>query len=156
MMSDDNAMACGICARVLERLTTTDGKTMYQHSAYSTSKGEADHIPVPVEITDIMTKFVCDFCSEELNDNAWTIPCERYMVPVQALGSPTIWNEGDWAACEACATLVGSKEWASLKERMSIAMNATDKNGKFLVGVYVDAFVKHMTGAPRKGYCDAN
>ena len=103
---DPQSMACAVCGLILHRRTeTTCGRTTETWLHYE----DADHLTVPVLAADIRANFRCDFC---MADHArWTLPVERYEV------APGNMNDGDWAACDACAALLRISNWDMLTTR---------------------------------------
>lgn len=64
---------------------------------------------------------MCDFC---LDENArWALPVEDYTA------GPGGENVGDWAACDACASLLRANDWEKLTARAVAAMEARHPGG---------------------------
>lgn len=108
---------CGICFRVLNRTGSA-----YQHPIDPVLRIAHQPEPVPV---DGRVKILCDFCAAETPQvEAWTVPVERFAILVDPY--QTAWSDPAYAACGACAELIGANRWALLLRR---AINNLERRG---------------------------
>ena len=102
--SPSEVHVCLTCRRVLD----LDEVTGYQHTMQD---ADADHEAQPVpysEMFDVLGR--CDFCNVDHPD--FVLPARDFMV------APGHVNQGDWAACMACADLIGKDQWTALARRV--------------------------------------
>jgi hypothetical protein len=57
----------------------------------------------------------CDFCSMELTDNHKRYPASDFVH--REVNGVQLASGGDWCACDVCAFLIDTEEWANLLTR---------------------------------------
>ncbi|SDC25298.1 hypothetical protein [Actinokineospora iranica] len=104
-MTTPPVIICRTCDTALDRHTDDQGAS-YQHTL---AAGPVDHDPVPVQAPpDWRGK--CDFC---LDTAEFVVPARDFTVP----GLDRYMSLGNWAACSACALLIGANRWTNLINR---------------------------------------
>lgn len=103
-MHDPGRRVCAVCSRVLDEV---EGKG-WRHPL--TGGEPADHPAVPVLDTEVPARGLCDFCSAD--GTAWVLPV-RDFATVPGVSA----SRGDWAACDACASLIRRGKWNELLDR---------------------------------------
>jgi hypothetical protein len=150
-MNEPQIMVCQKCGRVLdfyESLSESEPSS-YRHTYQDQAR--ADHEPVPIPATNTNVKARCDFCNDDIlsPDQVWTVPVKTFEMPVEPhmrrLFPPQI-SEGDWAACQICAELIGTEQWDDLATRAS---HDDPVNRKILLPLY-RALRENITGKPFK------
>lgn len=107
-----------------------------------------DHPAVPVEDTEVVVRDRCDFCF--VDGTEWVIPARSFETPVPGSGS-----EGDWAACDDCATCILRNDWNGLLRRVLASWE--ERHGQPMDEPVVQALRvmyrqlrKNITGPPRR------
>jgi hypothetical protein len=143
-MHVEGRMVCAVCGRVLDQIMATGE---WIHSIATWDPDEVDHLPVPVEDTEIHTRERCDFCYGD--GTVWVVPArdflDRYGIGMSG---------GDWAACETCGQLLARNEWNGLMRRAKLSWE--DRHGPMSPQVERDLRAqyrrlrKNITGAVRR------
>jgi hypothetical protein len=112
-MSKHN-FTCGVCHSPLQ-VSEFDGRRFVSHPPYHSE----DHEPVPVMDQDELVDhaaMVCDICLDPAPK--WGFPTQMRSETLQ-YGSLAFTNRDDmgWAACDACAVLIESRDLKGLLDR---------------------------------------
>lgn len=107
---------CAVCGRVLDYWEGPSGEG-WRHSFAARDPEELDHEPVPVPVSQAPEQLRerCDFC---YTDQA------NWIVPTRDFSYVTSVSVGNWAACDACAELIGRNDWNGLLRRVEEHWNA--------------------------------
>jgi hypothetical protein len=159
---------CRTCRRALQWRRSPSGVVDFIHAAEQRG-ATSDHPADPAPITEIVTPIIeCDFCSAA--GAAWIYICADQRTDTQIVTSRTVglhdyqrrhlaartrsvettagpsqmWGER-WAACESCATLIGSRDLMGLISRVTDAMPAKYTRGKKLLRVRADLHANYST-----------
>lgn len=108
---------CGTCNRVLV-LDTRPHRSVLALLAHGPLDPD-DHPVVPVVAPEGYAGGRCDFCSGE--PPTQELPARGFSVP----GTPQAYSPDNWAACAACAELLGRGSWAELLVRVRAAWEDT-------------------------------
>lgn len=125
------AKVCAVCRRVLSLFENEDGSE--QHWVHGLQDVK-DHDAVPVDQTEIVPLYRCDFCNED-DDASFILPVKDFALP----GQDRHMAGQDWSACKACAAHISTGRWAALLKR-SVAVQER-RNGQKMP--------KHMQDALR-------
>jgi hypothetical protein len=97
------------------------------------------HEPEPVEVPAddplLDARTVCDFCDAPSPD--WVYPCRSFAV------TPNSGSADDWAACDACASLIDDRQYAALVRR---AAKGRGPIVAYALGLLYQAFEENRTG----------
>lgn len=101
--------ACSVCGRVLDY---DESSGAFLHTMADQPE---DHPAVPTPVDEMGGQLVprCDFC--QVDETAHVLPVRSFELPVIAGYA----SQGDWAACERCAELLGRDEWNALIRRVT-------------------------------------
>jgi hypothetical protein len=148
-MSDDDekVMVCAVCGRVLDRRQRWPqwDKTEYEHTAQDRD-AEADHpaVAVPQRRNDV-SRPRCDFCNaDQVQGSLWIVPATSFEMP----GMPGNFSDGDWAACDDCASYIRENKWDGLV-RYVCTLRATPAYMNLVTALY-QTLQRHITGLPYK------
>lgn len=116
-MADDpasqDARACAVCGRVLERIFDRTGNETYayQHSIADRESGAADHPAVPVRYSEAghQIQLRCDFCFVD--------EVTHTLVTSKEIEAPAInvVYDTEWAMCSTCTGFVMADDWLGLR-----------------------------------------
>jgi hypothetical protein len=147
-MTESDYKICAVCGRVLN-LFTREGERTWLHALGDETV--FDHPPVPIDPEEAPGQFRgrCDFCYAE--EPTWQIPVRSFELE----DLPGHGSAGDWAACDACMTLIERNDWNGLvrrvvtkwEQREGIAMLPEVQQS--LRGLY-RKIRRNITGAPRR------
>lgn len=113
-------MACGVCARVLDKYDQYEGGKLvgvrWQHTEVDKSRGaDEDHPVVPIHYSQMAEiKTVCDFCSTP--GGSWELPVKSFVMTIPGRMDP--WGStASWLACDQCAELINRGLWPQVSRR---------------------------------------
>lgn len=113
--ASQDARACAVCGRVLERVFDRNGgdTLTYQHSITSHQEGADDHPPVPVRYSEAgqQLRLRCDFCLDDKVTHTLVTSRELQSEFIRAH------YDTEWAMCSTCSELVLAGDWLNLRRR---------------------------------------
>ncbi len=133
-MAEEEWQVCAVCAWPLLRWRDKrTGEVQWQHGIGR----EDDHLPVPVNFSEVHTNQRCDFC-DTTEDVDTVIMSRNFVMPTAMLGGPDQGSSGHWAACATCGRLVERKAWGQLVTRVKQVggPGARQAPRKYLVALY--------------------
>jgi hypothetical protein len=102
---------CAVCGQYLVKVQDRGvTEPVWVHG----SLRREDHPVVLVELGGVTATGRCDFCG--VDDPQFVVPTGTYVTVVMVPGEDHL-MEGDWSACERCASLVAHDMWARLASR---------------------------------------
>ncbi|HEX5119836.1 MAG TPA: hypothetical protein VFW65_32015 [Pseudonocardiaceae bacterium] len=104
MTADLPSKVCATCGSALNSIIDEDGAG-YIHPALA----DHSHEPVPIDPPAGWTG-ECDFCGAKRP--TFVLPAASFELP-----RPGQYSEGNWAACDACASLLRTGSWSGLMGR---------------------------------------
>lgn len=108
---------CGVCGRPLDYIHRSDGEEGYGHANEVFGSKDLDHLPIPVDPTEIEAAPVCDFCFAAMppHPQQWTVVTKPFVIGV---GDVAQSMSALWAACPDCKYLIAEGHWRPLRERV--------------------------------------
>lgn len=129
---------CAVCGFVLDHRASTD-EWLHVHT------GRQDHIPVPVERSELHAINVCcDICDGQPVTHEW--PADDFTV----VGTDAR-SVGGWALCADCAPLAARGDLRRLVTRgmVSVRDKGLRRVPRKMLERQYDELSKHLTGPPR-------
>lgn len=114
-MTDEEWQVCGVCARVLERVSDRHtGEVTWLHPTDVRKEGE-DHPAVPVPQSQVQVAAKCDFCFAD--GPTWMLPVDHFPIPGVAASGPEVISHSNWSTCDDCGSLIRRGYWERLADR---------------------------------------
>lgn len=152
MRDPEKAMkACAVCGRPLDHLSSSkdprhrggpDGGWIHLQPV------DLDHVPVPVDRSEVEVLLRCDFCNGE--PVTLVVLAGPFTMPIGG-GRST----GNWAACETCGDLARQERWFQLATRVHKSLPFEFRRSSSVTDIRAvhKRLAKHMTGIiTRKEY----